>query len=132
MARDRENFLGAYNLEVLRGNIPGHSMISMRGHDHTVPNGGPFGLSPQFGGSSHQFDQSALKTTPAAVAVASTDNTNDNAAGTGALTVRITGLDSNGDGQTANETMNGTTEVTCDRDLRGQQRLRNLLGVRGL
>jgi len=101
-----------YNLEVLRGNIAGHSMISMRGHDESVPNGGPFGLSPTFGGASYQFDQSAIAASAAAVGVASSDNTNDNAAGTGALTVRISGLDSSGDAQTADETMNGTTAVT--------------------
>jgi hypothetical protein len=100
-----------YNLEVLRGNIPGHSMVSMRGHDVTVPNGGPFGLSAGFGVGGYQFDQSALDTTPAAVAVASED-ANDTGAGTGARTVIISGLDSSGAAQTAIETLNGITEVT--------------------
>jgi len=101
-----------YNLEVLRGNISGHAMVNIRGHDDTVPNGGPFGLSEGFGGGGYSFDQSVIAVTPAAVGVASTDNTNDNAAGTGALTVRITGLDSSGVAQTVDETMNGTTAVT--------------------
>lgn len=101
-----------YNLEVLKGNIPGSSMTTVRGHDETVPNGGPFGLSALFGSNGYQFDQSAIAATPAAVAVASSDNTNDNSGGTGALTVRITGLDANGDVQTVDETMNGTTAVT--------------------
>lgn len=104
-----------YNLAVLEGQVSGHAMISIRGHDKTVPNGGPFGLSPQFGAGSYQFDQSAIDRTagtPAAVAVASTDNTNDNSGGTGALTVRISGLDADGNAQTADETMNGTTAVT--------------------
>lgn len=101
-----------YNLEVLRGNVAGHAMVNIRGHDDTVPNGGPFGLSPEFGGGGYSFDQSAISATPAAVAVASTDNTNDNSSGTGALTVRITGLDSSGNAQTVDETMNGTTAVT--------------------
>jgi len=100
-----------YNLEVLRGNVPGHSMVNIRGHDDTVPNGGPFGLSPEFGGGGFSFDQSAISATPAVVEVASTDDTNDNSGGTGALTVRITGLDDNGDAQTNDVTMDGQTEV---------------------
>ncbi len=101
-----------YNLAVLRGEVAGHSLISVRGHDTTVPNGGPFGLSPGFGGAGYLFDQSGLAASAAAVAVASSDNTNDNSAGTGALTVRIIGLDANGVAQTVDETMNGTTAVT--------------------
>lgn len=101
-----------YNLEVLRGNISGHSMVSIQGHDITVPMGGPFGLSPTFGGASYVFNQSAISATPAAVAVASSDNTNDNSGGTGALTVRIFGLDASGNAQVVDETMNGTTAVT--------------------
>ena len=102
-----------YNLEVLRGNVPGHSMVNVRGHDNTVPSGGPFGLSQGFGAGSYFFDQSAIDraATPAVVGVASTDNTNDKAAGTGALTVRVFGLDANGDAQTNDVTMTGTTAV---------------------
>ncbi len=89
-------------------------MVNIRGHDETVPSGGPFGLSPTFGGGSYQFDQSAIdrNATPAVVKVASTDNTNDNAAGTGALTVQVQGLDASGDAQTNNVTMGGQSEVT--------------------
>ena len=104
--------VGDYNLNVLEGKVDGHSMIIIRGHDDTVPNGGPFGLSPSFGGNSYSFDQSAIAATPAAISVASTDNTNDNSGGTGALTVRITGLDANGDIQNVDETLTGTTKVT--------------------
>lgn len=102
-----------YNLEVLRGNIAGHAMVNVRGHDDTVPNGGPFGLSPEFGGGGYSFDQSAIDraATPAVVGVASTDNTNDTGGGTGALTVRVFGLDAAGDAQTNDVTMNGTTAV---------------------
>lgn len=107
----KANILKDYNLEVLMGNINGHSMLSIRGHDATVPNGGPFGLSPGFGVGGYQFDQSAIDATPAVISVASTDNTNDNAAGTGALTVKINGLDANGVAQTENLTMTGTTAV---------------------
>lgn len=100
-----------YNLEVLLGNIPGHAMVNIRGHDDTVPNGGPFGLSPEFGGGSFSFNQSAISATPAVVGVASTDNVNDNSGGTGALTARVIGLDASGNAQTDDVTMNGTTEV---------------------
>ncbi len=100
-----------YHTEVVLGNIPGRAMVSIRGHDETVPNGGPFTLSPLFGAGGYTVDQSAIDATPAVVGVASTDNTNDNAAGTGALTVRVFGLDASGDAQTNDVTMNGTTAV---------------------
>lgn len=102
-----------YNLEVLRGNIAGHSMVNIRGHDDTVPMGGPFGLSGGFGGASYQFDQSAIArgATPAVVGVASTDNTKDNVGNVGALTVRVFGLDANGDEQTNDVTLTGQTAV---------------------
>ncbi len=100
-----------YTTEVILGNVAGRSRVSVRGHDETVPNGGPFGLSPQFGGNSFQFDQSAISATPAVVSVASTDDTNDNVAGTGALTVRVIGLDASGDSQVETVTMGGQTEV---------------------
>ena len=106
-------FARDYTTEVILGNIAGRAEVTVRGHDDTVPNGGPFGLSPNFGGASYQFDQSAIdrNATPAVVGVASTDNTNDNVAGTGALTVQVSGLDANGDAQTNNVTMTGTTAV---------------------
>ena len=81
-----------YNLEVLSGNVPGHAMVNIRGHDNTVPNGGPFGLSQGFGAGGYVFD-----------------HTNDNVAGTGALTVRISGLDASGNAQSNDVTMTGTT-----------------------
>jgi hypothetical protein len=98
-----------YNIDVRMGLIVGHSMITIRGHDDSVPAGGPFGLSPEFGAGSYVFDQSAISATPAVVGVGSTDNTNDIAAGTGALTVRVTGLDASGDAQTNDVTMTGQT-----------------------
>jgi hypothetical protein len=110
---DTMTYLGTkdYNLEVLRGNVSGHTMINIRGHDNTVPNGGPFGLSQGFGDGGYNFDQSAIdrNATPAVVGVASTDDTNDNSGGTGALTVRVIGLDASGNAQTETVTMNGQT-----------------------
>jgi hypothetical protein len=98
-----------YRLEVLKGNVAGASRVNIRGHDETVPNGGPFTLSDQFGVNGYDVDQSAISATPAVVGVASTDNTNDNSGGTGALTVRVTGLDSSGNLATEDVTMTGTT-----------------------
>ena len=107
-------FTRDYVTEVILGNVPGRARVSIRGHDESVPSGGPFGLSPTFGGGSYQFDQSAIdrNATPAVVKVASTENTQDNAAGTGALTVQVQGLDSDGNAQTENVTMGGQSEVT--------------------
>jgi hypothetical protein len=102
---------GDYNLDVLRGLVTGHSMISIRGHDETVPNGGPFGLSPQFGVGGYSFDQSVISATAAVVGVASTDNVADNVAGTGALTVQVSGLDASGVAQVETVTMTGQTAV---------------------
>ena len=100
-----------YITEVELGNVAGRAEVTIIGHDETVPNGGPFGLSPTFGAGSYLFDQSAIdrNATPAVVGVASTDNTNDTGGGTGALTVRITGLDASGDAQPNDVTMTGTT-----------------------
>lgn len=100
-----------YNLQVLLGNVPGHAMVNIRGHDNTVPNGGPFGLSQGFGSGSYEFNQSAISATPAVVSIASTDNTNDTGGGTGALTVRVIGLDASGDAQFETVTTTGTTKA---------------------
>lgn len=104
-------FTRDYTTEVILGNVAGRTRVNIRGHDPTVPNGGPFGLSPGFGTNGFTFDQSAISATPAVVGVASTDNVNDNAAGTGALTVRVIGLDSSGDAATEDVTMTGQTAV---------------------
>lgn len=98
-----------YNLDIRKGLVAGQTMVTIIGHDPSVPAAGPYGLSPQFGVNTYSFDQSAIDTTPAVVGVGSTDNTNDIAAGTGALTVRVIGLDASGDAQTEDVTMTGTT-----------------------
>jgi hypothetical protein len=102
-------FTRDYQTEVNLGNIPGRAMVVIIGHDSTVPSGGPFTLSPGFGGASYTIDQSAIAATPAVVGVASTDNVGDIAAGTGALTVKIKGLDASGDAQEEDVTLTGTT-----------------------
>ena len=101
-----------YNLEVLRGNISGHAMVRISGHDTTVPNGGPFGLSPGFGGGSYQFDQSAIAATPAAVIVSSTSAADNGSTATGMLTATVIGLNSSGVAATENVTLDGQTGVT--------------------
>jgi hypothetical protein len=98
-----------YNLDVRRGLVAGHAMVGIRGHDDGVPNGGPFSLSPGFGLAGYTIDQSAIAATPAVLGIASTDNTNDIAAGTGALTVLVSGLDASGVAQSEAVTMTGTT-----------------------
>ena len=98
-----------YGVDVELGLVTGRSRVSIVGHDPTVPNGGPYTLSPQFGTNGYTVDQSAIAATPAVVGVASTDNTNDNAAGTGALTVSIAGLDASGNAQSETVTMTGQT-----------------------
>jgi len=100
-----------YNVDVRHSLVAGRAMVGIRGHDHTIPNGGPFSLSPGFGGGGYTIDQSAIAATPAVVGVASTDNTNDNAAGTGALTVSVSGLDASGNAATESVTMTGQTAV---------------------
>ncbi len=97
-----------YNLEVLRGNVGGHAMVSIFGHDEAL-NNTKTTVAPTV--STTNIDQSAIAATPAVVGVASTDNTNDNIGGTGALTVRVFGLDSSGNAQTNDITMTGTTAV---------------------
>ncbi len=107
-------FTRDYLTELNAGNIAGRAAVNIRGHDETVPAGGPFGLSPTFGGGSYQFDQSAIdrNATPAVVGVASTDSNDDgDPAGTGALTVQVQGLNASGNAQTNNVTLNGQTAV---------------------
>ncbi len=107
-------FTRDYTTEVILGNVPGRARVNIRGHDDTVPSGGPFGLSPGFGGGSFQFDQSAIdrNATPAVVEVASTSTNDDgDPVGTGARTVSVQGLDASGNAQSETVTMNGQTEV---------------------
>ncbi len=97
-----------YNLEVLRGNVAGHTMVAIEGHDedltttHTT-------IHPS--GTTLNIDQSGIDATPATVDVASTD-ADDTSAGAGVRTLTLSGLDSSGVAQSETITMNGQTEVT--------------------
>ena len=96
-----------YNLEVLRGNISGHSMVSIFGHDEALTTTRTTVFPTA---STANLDQSVISATPALVGVASTD-ANDTSAGTGLRTLLLSGLDSSGNEQTETITMNGQTKV---------------------
>lgn len=99
-----------YALQARRGLVQGVSELFLYGHsDDVTATDGPL---------HHEHDVQILTPytlydTPAAVQVASTDNTNDNSGGTGALTVRIEGCNSVGVIVTEDVTMNGTTATTA-------------------
>lgn len=97
-----------YNLEVLRGNVAGHSMVIINGHngDSTTTN---TTISPTL--TTANIDQSGLQTTPATVDLASTSAADDKDS-TGVLTVLVVGLDSGGNAQTEIVTLEGQAEQT--------------------
>lgn len=109
---DLDSFLfsisGDYNLEVLRGNVSGHAMVSITGHndDSTTTR---VVVAPTL--TTADIDQSGIHASAATVDIASTD-ANDTSAGTGLRTLTIDGLDSSGNEQTETITLNGQTEVT--------------------
>lgn len=98
-----------YNLEVLQGNVAGHSMVSIQGHNEAQ---GTTEVTVHPTGDTSDINQSVIFGTPAVVSVASTSDADNGGTATGALTVRIFGLDSSGNAQTADETLNGQTAVT--------------------
>jgi hypothetical protein len=97
-----------YNLEVLRGNVAGSTMVSITGRD-TALTTSRITVAPT--STTANIDQSGIHTTPATVDVAST-SANDDAGGSGLLTLTLMGLDASGDAQTETITMDGQTEVT--------------------
>ncbi len=101
-------FIRDYNLEVLRGNIAGHSMVSISCEIETLTTT-RITLSPNL--ATELIDQSGLHATSATVDVAS-DDTNDTSAGTGLRTLLLIGLDDSGVAQSETITMNGQTEAT--------------------
>lgn len=97
-----------YNLDVLRGLVPGHSMVSISGHDAMLSTTRTT-VHPT--GETMNIDQSSIHATPDTVKIASTSG-NDDVAGTGVLTIMLIGLDAAGDPQSEVITMTGQTEVT--------------------
>ena len=93
-----------FELQVARGQIPGHSTIHVFGHNPDVDNGVEATVWPIPGAIlGHPVSPTIMKI--------SSSNANDTAAGTGARTVRILGI--NGTGGYAEEivTLNGQTAV---------------------
>ena len=105
------SFIGTkdYNLEVLKGNVPGSAVVIIIGHDDANPTTRTT-YSPGLGAATGDINQSTIHVTPAVVSMAST-NANDTSAGTGLRTVLLSGLDSNGNAQTETISLNGTTAV---------------------
>ena len=97
-----------YNLEVLRGNVAGHSMVSINCEIETLTTT-RITISPNL--TTELIDQSGLHATSATVDVAS-DDANDTSAGTGLRTLTLIGLDDSGVAQTETITTSGQTEVT--------------------
>jgi len=97
-----------YNLEVLRGNITGHSMVTISCEIETLTTT-RITISPNL--TTELITQSALHTTSATVDVAS-DSADDDSAGTGLRTLTLIGLNDSGAAQTETITMDGQTEVT--------------------
>lgn len=99
-----------FDLQARRGLVSGVLPISLLGHSDTLGTALRI-FHPE--NVAADLDAYALYDTPATVQVASTDNTNDNAAGTGALTVRIHGVNDSGVLTTEDVTMAGQTATTA-------------------
>lgn len=99
---------GDYNLDVLRGLVDGHTMVSINCEIETLTTS-RITLSPNL--TTELIDQSGLHATSATVDVAS-DSADDTSAGTGLRTLRLIGLDDSGVAQNETITMSGQTEVT--------------------
>lgn len=97
-----------YYLDVLRGTISTQSMVLILGHMATLTTT-RVTITPT--STTQAINQSAIKTTPATVKVAST-STNDTSAGTGLKTMTLIGLDSSNAVQSETITMTGQTAVT--------------------
>jgi len=97
-----------YTLEVRRGNVPGHSMVGIRGHNEAL---GTTRVTVAPTLVSNDLDQSAIDTTPAVVSVASTDANDIDTTGTGLRSLTLYGLDASGAEQNETILMNGQTAV---------------------
>jgi len=92
-----------FMLEVVKGNVPGHSAINKFGQNPAVATTGEDVWS---GGGTYAF----YPTTAQNMEILS-DSANDTAAGTGARTVQVFGLDENWEEATETVILNGTTPV---------------------
>ena len=92
-----------FNLQVARGQIPWHESITVFGYNDDVDSSletvWPYGGILQFPSTALQLSVSS-------------DNANDTAAGTGARTVYLSGLDANHNTISETVTLNGLTAVT--------------------
>lgn len=99
---DMNDFL----LEVAKGKVPGHSVMRKFGDNSDVgtsyENIWPLGNSPAV----------LWRTSSAALSVAST-SASDAAAGVGARSVEVSGIDGNGAAATVTAILSGTTPVSC-------------------
>lgn len=91
-------------LEVAMGTVPGYSLVSLTGRNPEINSAAAEDVCDQ--GGIYQFPLAA-----GTLSVKST-NANDTSAGTGARTVKISGLDTNYDQITETVSLNGTTVVT--------------------
>jgi len=97
-----------YNLQVLMGNVVGHTMVSINGEIETLTTT-RVTIAPTL--TTTDIDQSGLHATAATVDVAS-DSATDDKDSTGLRTLRLFGLDSNGNAQNEIITLEGQAEQT--------------------
>jgi len=97
-----------YNLEVLRGNVAGHAMVTIAGHNDDSTTSRVV-VAPTL--TTADIDQSGLHATAITVDVASTDAADDKDS-TGLRTVEIEGLDADGNEQSETITLEGQAEQT--------------------
>ena len=93
---------GNTNLEILKGQVPGHTLVHVHGHNAAVGTS----FEDVWADSSVMIYLTSAET----MNIAST-STNDSSAGTGARTITIEGLDANFNAISETITMNGTTDV---------------------
>jgi len=89
-------------IEVVKGNVPGHSIVNKFGHNLATASG----EDVWGGGGTYPF----FPTAAVNVDIVSTD-ADDTSGDTGAIQVSVEGLDANWDKQTETVTLNGTTPV---------------------
>ncbi len=100
-----------FDVQVSAGFMPGWSVVVIVGHDLAAAQANAI-LSP--GNAGGVIDPTALLGTPAVVSIASIDGTNaDDATGTGANTILVTGLDGDGVPQTETISMHASVAQTA-------------------